>query len=531
MALSRRAALCGGAMMPVMGVGTWRGEAGVVGRAVSDALMIGYRHIDCAAVYGNQREVGDAIRTSLRDGVVEGGRGDLFVTSKLWNTDHRPENVRPAAEHTLRQLGLDYLDLYLVHWPAAFRHTPLRGPDEARDFYPARPDGDELGVATDAVPLLDTWQAMQELVEAGLVRNVGLSNCSADEVRLCAAAGGPPVATNQVECHPNLQQWRLRRDLLAVGGDGGVPITAYTPLGQPAPGSPRAPPLFELPAIRGVAAELGCTPAQAALAWGLAAGNHVIPKASSAARLRENAAALCIRLDASLARRLNGMGRKPVRMVNPRKFRSMPGRAFFPPSVVEEHEIAPRPGSKAMMNPHSLHWSADVDHPERGDEHHAKVVAWVRKDVLTACGAGVESLFVSPTPNKFGTMHGRVSFKTGEACRAVMQRWADGKPTVMGKRELKFSTSRYSQVARSSIVRFRGLGRLMTENDLWHMASRRGAVLSSALYDDGVGSQTAHVRYRDPIVPRRVLGEPAEQVDELCGAYTVDVVRVENDEY
>ena len=157
-----------GHSMPLLGFGTWKAEPTVVGEAVRAALQVGYRHIDAAAVYANEAEVGGAFAELVGDGEGKIPRAQLFVTSKLWNTEHAPEHVRPALEQTLRDLRLDYLDLYLIHWPQAFQKVEgtTRG-------FPRTPDGGI--VYNTSTPLADTWRALEACVDAGLVRSIGVS--------------------------------------------------------------------------------------------------------------------------------------------------------------------------------------------------------------------------------------------------------------------------------------------------------------------------------------------------------------------
>lgn len=267
-------ALHGGSRMPALGLGTWKSAPGEVGAAVKTALRIGYRHIDCAAIYGNEAEIGAALAECIDARIVT--RAELFITSKLWNDRHAPADVRPALEQTLADLRLGYLDLYLVHWPVAQRlgKTMARSPS---DF-----------VGPDELPLATTWSAMEALVDAGLARHVGVSNFSA--VKLEALLDGARIApaVNQVELHPYLQQVELVERCRARG----VVMTAYSPLGS----SDRSasmkqagePVLLEDAVIGSIAKRLDATPAQVLIAWALRRGTSVIPKSVNPARLQQN---------------------------------------------------------------------------------------------------------------------------------------------------------------------------------------------------------------------------------------------------
>jgi len=266
-----------GSVMPALGLGTWRMEPASVGPVIRTALQLGYRHIDCASIYGNEAAIGEALAEALASGAVE--RDQLWVTSKLWNDCHAPEQVRPALERTLADLGLEHLDLYLIHWPVAHRHGVL---------LPERPDDQ---ISLERQPLADTWGAMEDVVEAGLVRCIGVSNFSS--AKLAALASGARIlpAVNQVERHPWLQQ----NDLLHHCRERGVVLTAYAPLGSGATLDGNS--LLEDPQIRSIAAAHGASAAQVLIAWGLACGTAVIPKTVHADRLAENLAAAELRLD------------------------------------------------------------------------------------------------------------------------------------------------------------------------------------------------------------------------------------------
>ena len=269
--------LRGGAAMPALGLGTWKSSPGEVGAAVHTALELGYRHIDCAAIYGNEAEIGAALAAAQGEGLVR--REELWITSKLWNDCHAPKQVRPALEQTLADLQLDHLDLYLIHWPVVHRHGVLM-PSNAADQIPL-----------EQLPLPETWSAMEALVDAGLVRQIGVSNCSATKLAALLPHCRIQPVMNQVERHPWLQQ----NALLTFCQQQGIAVTAYSPLGSPGAGGPT--PLLGEPVIRAIAAAHGASPAQVLLAWGLATGTAVIPKSVHRERLAANLGAAQLRLN------------------------------------------------------------------------------------------------------------------------------------------------------------------------------------------------------------------------------------------
>jgi alcohol dehydrogenase (NADP+) len=270
-----------GDTMPLFGLGTWKAEPGAVKDAVTEALRLGYRHIDCAHVYGNEAEVGAALAEAFRGGL---GREEVWITSKLWNDSHGAERPRAALDTTLSNLGLAHLDLYLIHWPVPLK-PGVGVPKTPEEMY-----------SLDEVPLGTTWAAMEGLVDAGLTRHIGVSNFSIRHLRDVMAGARIRPEMNQIELHPYLQQ----PDMLAFCADAGIPLTAYAPLGSAdRPAALRAddePVLLDDPVIRRIAARHGATPAQVLIAWGLARGTAVIPKSVTPARLAENLAATDVTL-------------------------------------------------------------------------------------------------------------------------------------------------------------------------------------------------------------------------------------------
>lgn len=259
--------LASGAAIPVVGLGTFgsdsvSGEA--VAEAVLDAARVGYRHFDCASVYGNEHLVGASLEAILRSGVR---RDDLWVTSKLWNDKHGEKDVALSCEKSLRHLRLDHLDLYLVHWPFPNFHPP--GCDVTSRSADAKPYVHES--------YMRTWRAMEKLVERGLVRHVGTSNMTIPKLGLLLRDAAVRPVANEMELHPHFQQPELLR---YVVDHGMVPI-GYSPIGSPGrPERDRTPEDTvdtEDPVVVGIAERLGVHPAVVCLKWGLQRGHVVIP--------------------------------------------------------------------------------------------------------------------------------------------------------------------------------------------------------------------------------------------------------------
>jgi aldehyde reductase len=253
--------------IPVLGFGTLIPDPAVTITATRDALEAGFRHFDCAERYRNEREVGEA----LEEGLAAAGiaREEIFVTTKLWNTNHRPERVEPAFEASLKRLRLNYLDLYLIHTPFAFQ------PGDEQD------PRDEHGnvVYDDGVTLLDTWRALEGLVDHGKCGAIGLSDIGLNELAPLYESARIKPAVVQVESHPYLPE----TELLEFCRDKGIVFLAFAPLGHGMRPGP-----LEDPVILKVAGRVGKTPAQVLLAWAAQRGTALLTTPRSAARAREN---------------------------------------------------------------------------------------------------------------------------------------------------------------------------------------------------------------------------------------------------
>ena len=257
----------GSGRMPALGFGTLIPDAAETITATRNALEAGFRHFDCAERYRNEHEVGEALQAGMAAGGI--ARADIFVTTKLWNTNHRPERVEPAFEASLKRLGLEYLDLYLIHTPFAFQ------PGDEQD--PRDQNGSVI--YDNEVTLLDTWRAMENLVDRGKCRAIGLSDITLDILLSIYEPARIKPAVVQVESHPYLPE----TELLEFCKEKGIVFLAFAPLGHG-----MKPGLLEDPVISAIAARVGKTPAQVLLAWAVQRGTALLTTPRTAARAREN---------------------------------------------------------------------------------------------------------------------------------------------------------------------------------------------------------------------------------------------------
>jgi aldehyde reductase len=251
--------------MPALGFGALIPDAAVTIGATKDALEAGFRHFDCAERYRNESEVGTALQAGLAaQGIA---REDIFVTTKLWNSNHRRKRVKPAFEASLERLGLDYLDLYLIHTPFAFQPGDEQDPRDQNVVY-------DLGVT-----LFETWEAMESLVDSGRCRAIGLSDIGLNELSPIYEAAKIKPAVVQVEAHPYLPE----TELLEFCQEKDIVFLAFAPLGHG-----MKPGVLEDPVVSAIAARIGKTPAQVLLAWAVQRGTAVLTTPKTAARAREN---------------------------------------------------------------------------------------------------------------------------------------------------------------------------------------------------------------------------------------------------
>lgn len=263
--------------MPIIGLGTWKAKPGEVYQAIRWAIKLGYRHIDCAPIYGNEKEIGQALHDAMAEGDIK--REDLFVTSKLWNDSHAKEDVLPALEQTLKDLQLEYLDLYLMHWPVAQKKGV------------AMPESEEDMISLNDLPLEETWAGMEEAQMKGLAKAIGVSNFGKENLEKLIDKAEIAPSVNQIENHPLLQQ----NELIDFCQKNMIAVTAYAPLGS---GSHQGEMnLMENEVIKEIAERLQATPAQVMLAWQVNRGVVSIPKSIHNDRIKENFAAQNFELD------------------------------------------------------------------------------------------------------------------------------------------------------------------------------------------------------------------------------------------
>jgi len=257
----------GSGAIPAVGFGTLIPDPVATRQATRTALVVGFRHLDCAERYRNEAAVGEAMREAFEAGRIQ--RQDLFVTTKLWNTNHRPERVKPAFEASLRRLQLDYVDCYLIHTPFAFQ------PGE--EFHPT--DGNGRVIYDSGVTLTETWRALERLMEDGRCRSIGLSDITLEKLREIVAVARIKPAVVQVESHPYLPEW----ELLDFCREQGIVLQAFAALGHG-----MEPKVLDDPVITAIAQRVGKTPAQVLLAWAVQRGTAFLTTSTTPRRIQEN---------------------------------------------------------------------------------------------------------------------------------------------------------------------------------------------------------------------------------------------------
>lgn len=273
-----------GGLFPSVGLGTWKIPDAVLPDLIPAAIDLGYRHFDCACDYGNEKAVGEGLRRSLSAGACT--RDDLWITSKLWNTYHHPDHVRAACERNLADLGLDELDLYLIHFPVTLAYVPFEERYPPGWFFD--PGAESPAMKPVRVPLAETWGAMEGLVEAGLVKRIGVCNFGTALIRDLQSYARIQPSVLQVEMHPYLTQQKLLR----FCQEENIIVTAFSPFGAssyvPLNMAGANESVLDDPEVIAIAGDLGKTPGQIVLRWAIQRGTVTIPKTQTVAHLRDN---------------------------------------------------------------------------------------------------------------------------------------------------------------------------------------------------------------------------------------------------
>lgn len=285
--------LVSGSKMPLVGLGLWKSAPGQLSSVIPAAINAGYRLFDSASDYGNERETGEALKAALASNPSI-KREDLFITSKLWNTDHHVDHVEPALNRIMSDLQVDYLDLFLIHFPISLKYVDPKVRYPAGWSESGNPQQHELSKDS----LCDTWRAMEKLVDSGKVRNIGVSNFNCQLLQEILRIARIKPAVNQIESHPFLNQSKLIKFCQSQN----IAVTAFSPLGATSYReltTKEHPDLFTHPVIIKIAADLNKTPAQVLIRFQIERGVAAIPKTTSNERLKDNIDVLSFKLSSS----------------------------------------------------------------------------------------------------------------------------------------------------------------------------------------------------------------------------------------
>ena len=314
-----------GGLFPSVGLGTWKIPDAVLPDLIPAAVDLGYRHFDCACDYGNEKAVGEGLKRSLSAGACT--RDDLWITSKLWNTYHHPDHVRAACERNLADLGLDELDLYLIHFPVTLAYVPFEERYPPGWFFD--PEAESPAMKPVRVPIADTWGAMEGLVEAGLVKRIGVCNFGTALIRDMQSYARIQPSVLQVEMHPYLTQ----QNLLRFCQEENITVTAFSPFGAssyvPLNMAGANESVLDDPEVVSIAGDLGKTPGQIVLRWAIQRGTVTIPKTQTVSHLKDNIELFDFELGDGEMTRIDRLDRNR-RFNDPAEFGEAAFNTFYP---------------------------------------------------------------------------------------------------------------------------------------------------------------------------------------------------------
>jgi D-xylose reductase len=317
--------LADGGSFPTLGLGTWKIPREITPATIQTAVELGYRHFDCACDYGNESQVGEGLSAAIRQGSCS--RDDLWITSKLWNTYHEPQHVRAACERSLKDLQLEVLDLYMVHFPIALAYVPFETRYPPEWFHD--PHAPSPAMKPIKVPYSETWGAMERLVEAGLVKRIGVCNLNVSMLRDVLSYASVRPAVHQIELHPYLTQSRMKR----FCDSESIVVTAFSPLGADsylnigmANAHER---VLDDDVVKAIAVGHAKSAAQVVLRWAIQRGTVAIPKTQSPEHLRENLVIYDFELSDDEMSQIDSLDRRR-RFNDPAEFGEKAFNTFFP---------------------------------------------------------------------------------------------------------------------------------------------------------------------------------------------------------